>query len=93
MQSITLDASFGNANIYLDDAKAAGDTVILDLTASMGNVNLYIPLSWELENQLSVSLGNVIVKGKSNGGGPTLVLKGRANMGNVVINYMSTTPE
>lgn len=93
LQSITLDASFGNANIYLDDAKAAGDTVILNLTASMGNVNLYIPLSWELENQLSVSLGNVIVKGKSNGGGPTLVLKGRANMGNVVINYMSTTPE
>ena len=93
LQSITLDASFGNANIYLDDAKAAGDTVILNVTASMGNVNLYIPLSWELENQLSVSLGNVIVKGKSNGGGPTLVLKGRANMGNVVINYMSTTPE
>jgi len=88
LQSITLDASFGNANIYLDDAKAAGDTVILNLTASMGNVNLYIPLSWELENQLSVSLGNVIVKGKSNGGGPTLVLKGRANMGNVVIHYI-----
>ena len=60
----------------------------MNLTASMGNVNLYIPLSWELENQLSVSLGNVIVKGKSNGGGPTLVLKGRANMGNVVINYI-----
>src|SRR5699024_10634704 len=60
LQSINLEASFGNANIYLDDAKAAGDTVILNLTASMGNVNLYIPLSWELENQLSVSLGNVI---------------------------------
>ena len=88
LQSIILEASFGNANIYLDDAKAAGDTVILNLTASMGNVNLYIPLSWELENQLSVSLGNVIVKGKSNGGGPTLVLKGRANMGNVVIHYI-----
>ncbi len=59
----------------------------INLEASFGN-NLYIPLSWELENQLSVSLGNVIVKGKSNGGGPTLVLKGRANMGNVVIHYI-----
>ena len=28
LQSINLEASFGNANIYLDDAKAAGDTVI-----------------------------------------------------------------
>lgn len=88
LQSINLEASFGNANIYLDDAKAAGDTVVLNLTASMGNVNLYVPLSWRIDNQLSVSLGNVIVKGKSNGGGPTLVLKGRANMGNVVINYI-----
>lgn len=88
LQSINLEASFGNANIYLDDAKAAGDTVVLNLTASMGNVNLYVPLSWRIDNQLSVSLGNVIVKGKSNGGGPTLVLKGRANMGNVVINYV-----
>ena len=88
LQSINLEASFGNANIYLDDAKAAGDTVVLNLTASMGNVNLYVPLSWQIDNQLSISLGNVIVKGKSNGGGPTLVLKGRANMGNVVINYI-----
>lgn len=88
LKSINLEASFGNANIYLDDAKAAGDTVVLNLTASMGNVNLYVPLSWQIDNQLSISLGNVIVKGKSNGGGPTLVLKGRANMGNVVINYI-----
>lgn len=88
LQLINLEASFGNANIYLDDAKAAGDTVVLNLTASMGNVNLYVPLSWQIDNQLSISLGNVIVKGKSNGGGPTLVLKGRANMGNVVINYI-----
>lgn len=88
LKSITLDASFGNANIYLDDAKAAGDTVVLNLTASMGNVNLYVPLSWQIDSHLSVSLGNIVVKGKSNGGGPTLVLKGRANMGNVVINYV-----
>ncbi|MES5178236.1 hypothetical protein [Lactobacillus crispatus] len=33
----------------LDDAKAAGDTVVLNLTASMGNVNLYVPLSWQID--------------------------------------------
>ena len=78
----------GDVNVYLDDAQAAGDRVNVNMSASMGDVDFFIPLSWQVENHLNATLGDITVKGKSNGGGPTLVLRGKANMGDVTINYI-----
>lgn len=88
LKSIRINASMGDVSLYLDDTKAAGDTVNVNLSASMGDIELYIPLSWQVENHLSTTLGEVTIKGESNGGGPTLVLQGRANMGDVTVNYV-----
>ncbi len=88
LKSITINASMGDVNVYLDDAQAAGDRVNVNMSASMGDVDFFIPLSWQVENHLNATLGDITVKGKSNGGGPTLVLRGKANMGDVTINYI-----
>lgn len=88
LESIQINASMGDINVYLDDAKAAGDRVDVNLNASMGDVTLFVPLSWRVENHLRTTLGDITIKGESNGGGPTLVLQGKANMGDVEINYV-----
>ncbi len=78
----------GEVNVYLDAAKAAGDTVTVDINASMSDVALYIPLSWRIDDQLKTGLGGVEINGSSTGDGPTLVLTGHSNLGDVEVNYV-----
>lgn len=88
LKSIQINTSMSDVNVYLDDAKAAGDRVDVMLNASMGDVELFVPLSWQVENHLRTTLGDITFKGESNGGGPTLVLQGKSSMGDVTINYV-----
>ena len=39
----------GDVSVYLDDAKAAGDEVIMNINTSMCDVDVYIPSDWQVE--------------------------------------------
>lgn len=88
LKSINITTSIGDISVYLDDAQAAGNTVNVNLNSTMGDITLFVPLSWQIDNQLNTSFGNVTIKGQSTGRGPTLVLRGRSNLGDVTINYI-----
>ncbi|WEV36938.1 LiaF domain-containing protein [Lactobacillus sp. ESL0677] len=88
LRSVTINSLMGDAKVYLDAAKPATDTIIVDINSSMSDVSLYIPLSWQVDDQMSSIFGDVEINGSSNGGGPTLVLTGNSKFGDVEINYV-----
>ncbi len=88
LESVTINSTFGETAVFLDDAKAAGDTVIINLNASMGEVTIYLPLSWQIEDRLEAVFGEVEINGTSTGGGPRVILQGTSKFGGVTINYV-----
>lgn len=88
LESVTINSTLGETNVYLDSAKAAGDTVLINLNASMGEVVIYLPLSWQIEDHLAAVFGEVEINGTSTGGGPKVILQGSSKFGEVTINYV-----
>ncbi|WEV39879.1 hypothetical protein [Lactobacillus sp. ESL0681] len=86
--SVTINSLMGNAEVYLDAATPAGDTVMVNINSSMSEISIYIPLAWQVDDQLTSVFGEVEVRGTSSGEGPTLVLTGSSKLGNVNVNYI-----
>lgn len=85
LETVTVNVSMGDVNVYLDSAKPAGDEVLANINMSMGDINIYIPTSWRVDDQLEHKFGDFTIDGDQPAEGPTLVLQGRANMGDVTI--------
>ena len=85
LETVTVNVSMGDVNVYLDSAKPAGDEVLVNINMSMGDINIYIPTSWRVDDQLEHKFGDFTIDGDQPAEGPTLVLQGRANMGDVTI--------
>ena len=89
LRSITINSSLGEVEVYLDQAEAAGDTVVADINGTMGEIEFYLPSSWKVDSQnLNVALGELEIEGESTGGGPTLVLTGHSSMGEIEVYYI-----
>ncbi|GAA3634221.1 LiaF-related protein [Lactobacillus hamsteri] len=88
LETIDVRGKMGDINIYLDDAQAAGDTVVMNLDVTMTDLNVYVPLSWQVESNLGPTFGSLEIEGTSNGGGPTLIIQGRASMSDVDVKYV-----
>lgn len=88
LETIDVNGKMGEINIYLDDAHAAGDTVIMNLNVTMAEINVFLPLAWQIGNNLDTSITELEVDGTSNGGGPTLLIQGHASMSNINIKYV-----
>lgn len=88
LETIDVNGKMGDINIYLDDAQVAGDTVVMNLNITMTDLNIFLPLSWQIDNNLGTSLGELEIEGTSNGGGPTLLLQGHASLSDIDIKYV-----
>ncbi|MDF7638002.1 hypothetical protein PT285_00930 [Lactobacillus sp. ESL0791] len=89
LRSVTINSLMGEVNVYLDEAKPAGDTVTVTLNSSMSGVTIYVPLSWTVDDQnLQAMFGEVEISGTSNGGGPTLLLQGSSKLGDIEVKYV-----
>lgn len=88
LETIDVNGKMGDINIYLDNAQAASDTVVMNLNITMTDLNIFLPLSWQIDNNLGTSLGELEIEGTSNGGGPTLLLQGHASLSDIDIKYV-----
>lgn len=88
LETIDVNGKMGDINIYLDDAQAAGNTVVMNLNITMTDLNIFLPLSWQIDNNLGTSLGELEIDGTSNGVGPTLLLQGHASLSDIDIKYV-----
>ena len=87
LKTVTIDSSMGDVSVYLDDAKAAGDEVIMNVNTSMCDVNVYIPSDWQVENNMQNSLSDVDID-HSKGTGTKLILQGRNTMGDLTVKHV-----
>lgn len=87
LKTVTIDSSMGDVSVYLDDAKAAGDEVIMNINTSMCNVDVYIPSDWQVENNMQNSLSDVDID-HSKGTGTKLILQGRNTMGDLTVKHV-----
>jgi hypothetical protein len=53
-----LQCSFGSLSVFFDDVAVPSGTVQINARVSFGELCIYIPRSWKLENKVSVALGD-----------------------------------
>lgn len=87
LKTVTIDSLMGDVSVYLDDTKAAGDEVIMNINTSMCDVDVYIPSDWQVENNMQNSLSDVDID-HSKGTGTKLILQGRNTMGDLTVKHV-----
>ena len=84
-------ASFGSLDVYFDQAKVSPEGAEIFLDCSFGEIKLYVPRSWRVEDNLHVNLGNVendTRQAQPAEDAPRLTLYGDVRMGNVEVKYI-----
>jgi predicted membrane protein len=87
-QHADINVNIGDAKIYFDQAQIVGDTAVIELNGSIGEVDLYFPSTWQVENQLNNFISDMNVHGQAATDGPTVVLTGTFKVGDVNIYYI-----
>lgn len=88
LKTITINSTMGDIDVYLDDARAAGDEVIVNINSSMSDIALYIPKDWQVVNNLQGGFGDVEID-YSKADGPKLILQGKQNMGDLGVHHIN----
>ena len=88
LKTITINSTMGDIDVYLDDARAAGDEVIVNINSSMSDIALYIPKDWQVVNNLQGGFGDVEIY-YSKADGPKLILQGKQNMGDLGVHHIN----
>lgn len=84
-----LECSFGTLKVYFDNAVIQKGNAAIQLDVSFGGVELYIPKSWRVINQVSGIFGGVVEKNQGRPEEmPTLTLMGDIAFGGVTIVYI-----
>jgi len=84
-----LSCKFGVLKVYFDNAKIKGDTAQIYLDASFSGIELYIPKSWKLANDIRTTASGVEEKNRrADVAGPTVTLAGNLNFSGVEIIYV-----
>ncbi len=86
--SADLSTQFGEMSVYFDKSQVPGGVVYLNCQVAFGEMDIYIPSNWRVENKISVSLGHC----ESNGMNPdnevnavSCVIKGSVAFGELKI--------
>ncbi len=58
LASADLSAQFGQLSVFFDGAKVPTNRVDLRCSVSFGELDVYIPKEWHVENKVGVTLGN-----------------------------------
>ena len=56
--SADLSSQFGELSVFFDGAEVPNGHVTIHATVSFGEMDLYIPKDWHVDNRVSVALGN-----------------------------------
>lgn len=84
-----IDARFAGMKVYFDNAIIQNGHATVNLNVSFAGVELYVPKSWRVDNQMTATLGGVEEKNRSGGGdGPILTLRGNVSLGGITILYV-----
>jgi len=78
-----------DVTIYFNDAQLDPDGASVVLDCTMGNLKLYIPRTWRVNEDINVSFGAAQEKNKYNDAqGPLLTITGSVRLGQIEIVYI-----
>ena len=79
----------GDGNLYFTNTENVQGDLYLTVYCHMGNMDIYVPHQWRIQNNVHAKLG--VVSEPDNtmaGNGPLLVIDGENKMGNIDIHYI-----
>lgn len=83
------DCSFGSLVVYFENVKIPSGNAIINVQANFGEIQLFIPKEWKIENQINPTLGSVSIKNRPLENEEIFVkLVGNARFGHVEIIYV-----
>ncbi|MDR0851734.1 MAG: hypothetical protein LBN36_04510 [Clostridiales Family XIII bacterium] len=88
-EEAALDCSFGALKVYFDNAKIPSGKATISIMVSFGAVELYIPKSWRLIDDMTRSFSGVGEKNRQSGAETAVVtLTGEASFAGIEIIYV-----
>lgn len=90
LQKGSLSVSLGSLEVYLDQVTLDPNGAELNLDCSLGELKLYLPRHWRVNNNVHISMADI----KSIGNpapmddAPTLTLTGSVRMGSIEVRYI-----
>lgn len=85
------DCSVGALEIYFDEATLAPGGAVIEVSCSMGGIELYIPKSWNVEVNIVAILAGVdndTASARPDPGAPRLAINGTVRLGGISIHYI-----
>jgi predicted membrane protein len=75
--------------VYFDNAKIQSGNAVINVDVSFGDVNLFIPRSWNVVNEVHVFLGDMKCSHNNVASdSPTVVIRGNISFGDTSIIYV-----
>ena len=88
-KSADVKCSFGAMKVYLDKAAVPSGEAVIRMDVSFGGLELYVPRSWKVINQVDAIFGGLEEKSSGNpNGSPALILTGSVKFAGVEIIYI-----
>ncbi|MCR4617795.1 MAG: cell wall-active antibiotics response protein [Lachnospiraceae bacterium] len=88
LKKADLSSEFGELSVYFDKAQVPCGEVDIQARVAFGEMNIYIPRSWNVINKVSVSMGDCDDKASSTPGdenGPKCIINGSVSFGDMNI--------
>jgi len=88
LKKVKIDSNFSSVKVYFDQCKVSPEGATINIDCNFSGVVLYVPRSWNLNNQIHVFAGSVDGANMSSGDLTPVTLVGSVNFGNVKIVYL-----
>jgi len=90
LRKADLNCSFGEIKIFFDKTQLDPDGAVIDVNRSFGSIEIYVPKSWRIQNNITTMIGAAEAKNdhSDTGSGPLVTLTGRVSFGSVEIIYV-----
>lgn len=86
-QKAKISNSFGECNVFFNNAILAGSSASIKVENSFGSTNVYLPSTWRIVTRQDTSFGNINIKGQGSTveGAPTIELTLSSSFGEINI--------
>ena len=91
LETANFSCNFGALEVFFDQVTLSPNGAVIDLDCRFGGMELHIPKSWHVVEQINCSLGGVDVSKKfadASEGRPTLILQGNVFLGGIEIRHI-----
>ena len=80
--------NLGETVIHFENEASFTSGAVLHIENKLGETVVYVPEQWNVKLNITSKLGEVVQKGKGNADGPTLVINGTNELGEIVIMFI-----